>query len=487
MNYLSIGFVIFTLIVLIIYYLVPRKMRTKILLLASLVFYLSFGINYLPFLLFTAITTFLTAKNLKKVKKKKLIFILSIVVNVLIWSTIKVMPWGINVINSLLLKIGINYSIPHFSILVPIGISYYLLQSLSYLIDVYKSKIAEENTFWKYLLFLTYFPAIVQGPISRYDELTPKLNNEKKYSFYTIRSGLILILFGLVKKLVIADRIGILSNYCFDNYNELSGIVLYLGAISYSIQIYMDFSGCVDICRGVSELFGIELPENFNSPYFSKSIKEFWQRWHMTLSRWLKDYIYIPLGGNRNGKFKKYINILITFIVSGIWHGAGFTFLFWGFLQALYQIVGELTISIRAKVKKIMEIKENTFSDNLYKTIITFNLVSFAWIFFRSTSFMNSIAYIKNMFSNLNIHILFDGTLFTYGINQNMFNLLITQIIIIFIIEHKFCKKEDLINWITGTHIIIRWSIYLILFFSILLFGVYGNGYDITDFMYGGF
>lgn len=487
MSYLSIKFIVFLLIILTTYYLVTKKLRPKILLVSSLVFYLSFGIKYILFLLFTAITTFMVAKNLEKFKNKKLIFVLCIIANVLIWSIIKVMPWGINISNSLFERIGINYNISYFSIIAPIGISYYLLQSLSYLIDVYKSKVKPEKKFWKYLLFLTYFPAIVQGPISRYSELISKLNNKKKYSFYAIRSGLILALFGLVKKIVIADRIGIFVNYCFDNYSDLSGIILYLGAISYSIQIYMDFSGCVDICRGISGLFGIELPKNFNCPYFSKSIKEFWQRWHITLSRWLKDYIYIPLGGNRKGIKRKYLNLLITFIVSGIWHGAGFSFLFWGFLHAIYQIFGELTINIRKKIKKIIKVEENTFSDKLYKIIITFNLVTFAWIFFRATSFMSGVEYIKNMFSVLNIHVLFDGTIFTYGINQNMFNLLILEILIILFVENKFFKQEKIVNWITNTHIIIRWSIYLILIFNILIFGVYGSGYDITDFMYGGF
>lgn len=197
--------------------------------------------------------------------------------------------------------------------------------------------------------------------------------------------------------MVIADIIGIYVNFCFGNYSELSGIILYLGSFFYSIQFYMDFFGCVDICRGISKLFGIGL---FYRPYLAKSIKNFWGRWHISLGSWLKDYIYIPLWGNRKGKFRKAINILITFLVSGLWHGAGFSFLFWGFLHAMYQIFRDLLLKIRQKFKNLIGMKENSLSDNIYKVIITFNLVTFVWIFFRVNSFINSLEYVKNMMLN---------------------------------------------------------------------------------------
>lgn len=487
MGYLSIYFALFVLMLVIIYYLIPKKARGILLLYASILFYLSFDIKYILFLLFTALSTFFCAKAIEKKKHRKTILFLCVSSNVLIWFVIKVLPWTLNIMTSLLSYAGFEFGEIYLSLIIPIGISYYTLQAIGYLVDVYKNKIHAEKSFWKYLLFLSYFPAIVQGPISRYNQLMPELLNSKKYSFDTMRNGLILILFGLVKKMVIADRIGIFVNYCFNSSADLTGMILYLGALCYSIQLYMDFSGCVNICRGVSKLFGIELIHNFNRPYLAKSIKDFWNRWHMSLSSWLKDYIYIPLGGNRKGTLRKAINILITFLISGIWHGAGFSFLFWGFLHAFYQIIGNALLKFRTKFKKLIGLKENSLSDNIYKMIITFNLVTFAWIFFRANSFLNGLEYIKNMFSSLSIWTLFDGSLYTHGVSQNYFILLFIHLAIILLIEHKFSKQENVINGIKDLHVIIRWFIYLILIFDVVLFGVYGSGYTLNSFMYGGF
>lgn len=486
MSYLSISFLIFTIILTLLYYLLPSKWHWKILLLGSLIFYLSFNIKYFIFLLFVAASTYYSAKLFEKNKHNKLIFISCIIVNTLLWGIIKVLPWSLHVLSIALSKLNITFTEPFWNIIVPIGISYYLLQALSYLIDAYKGKIKAENNFFKYLLFLSYFPAIVQGPISRYDKFMPELLNTKKYSSQNTINSLILILFGLIKKIVLADRLGLFVNNCFSNYQDLHGIILYIGAIFYSLQLYLDFSGCVDICRGISRILNIELINNFNRPYFSMSIKEFWSKWHISLSNWLKDYIYIPLGGNRKGKLKKYLNIIITFLVSGIWHGAGFSFIFWGFLHGLYQIIGDFTKNIRLKIKKLIKVEENSFSDKVYKTIITFNLVTFAWIFFRSPSFLSALNYIKNMFVSADLWVLFDNTIYDMGMNQNFMILIISQVIILFVLEFKF-HQDEIINKITHLHIILRWTIYILLIMDVVFFGVYGSGYDIAGFMYGGF
>ena len=284
-------------------------------------------------------------------------------------------------------------------IALPIGISVFVLQEISYIVDVYKGKIVTEQKFWRYLLFLSYFPAIVQGPISRYDELAPQLCNTNKFDPTRFQDGLTLVLLGLVKKIVVADRLAIFVNNCFTNYETFHGMVLYVGAVCYAFQLYMDFSGCVDICRGVSGMFGISLVENFKSPYYAKSTKEFWNRWHLSLSRWLKDYVYIPLGGNRHGRMRKYVNLIITFGVSGMWHGAGFNYIVWGVLQAVYQIVGEITSNFRSKFKARIGVKLGSASDIAYSTFITFHLTVLSWVFFRSKGFSASIVYLSNMFS----------------------------------------------------------------------------------------
>lgn len=344
-----------------------------------------------------------------------------------------------------------------------------------------------EKNFLKYLLFLSWFPTIVQGPISRYDRLMPQLINEKKFCFENMRDHLLLILIGLVKKMVIADRLGIFVNTVFGGYEELKGVILYLGAVGYAIQLYTDFSGCVDICRGVSGLFGVELTHNFNRPYVARSIKEFWAKWHMSLSSWLKDYVYIPLGGNRQGTARKYLNLLITFLVSGLWHGAGFNFFLWGAMHAVYQILGQMTEGLRGKVKTFIGIESGSVSERVYQTVITFNLVTLAWIVFRAGGLMTGIYYIRNMLAEPAWWVLFDGSLFDFGLSQNYISLLVTHIAVLAVVELCTKRQEDVISGITRLHVGVRWVIYLLLIFDVLLFGVYGSGYDAASFLYGNF
>ena len=302
-----------------------------------------------------------------------------------------------------------------------------------------------------------------------------------------MRDSLLLVLFGLVKKMVIADRLAIFVNTCFGQFADLRGVVLYLAAVGYAIQLYTDFSGCVDICRGVSGLFGVELIPNFNRPYLARSIKDFWGKWHMSLSGWLKDYVYIPLGGNRKGNLCKYLNLLITFLVSGLWHGAGTNFFVWGALHAIYQIIGQCTAGLRSRFRKLICIEENSASEKIYQTLITFHLVTLAWIFFRSTGFMDALQYIGNMFSEAQLWKLVDGSLYTLGLNQNYWGLLIVHIFGLFAIEHFSKDQTSAMAALTRQHVIIRWVVYLALIFDVVLFGVYGSGYDLSSFMYGGF
>ncbi|MEG1151199.1 MAG: MBOAT family O-acyltransferase [Malacoplasma sp.] len=379
----------------------------------------------------------------------------------------------------------INFSI---NILVPIGISYYTLQTISYIVDVYRGKIKSEKNIFKFSLFITWFPCIIQGPISRFDQLSKQLISGHDYSYSRMVSGLQLILFGLIKKIIIADQLAIIVNYCFENSSSLGGFILYFGAVAFSIQLYMDFSGCVDICRGISNLFGIKIINNFNAPYFSKSIKEFWSRWHISLSLWLKDYIYIPLGGNRRSKLRKNYNLLITFFISGMWHGAGLGFIIWGLLHAFFQIFGERTLSFRNKIKNRLGLKENSVSDKILRTIITFNLITFAWIFFRAGSSRMAISYIINMVTNFNPWVLFDGALFRLGLEQNLLYAVIINTIFILIIEYQrsfknVCFRKNL----KSLHVVLRWPIYAAMIYDILIFGAYGTGYTITGFLYGGF
>lgn len=488
MNYLSWGFLMFVAIVFAIYYLCPQKHRWRVLLCASLFFYLCYDVKYILFLLFVAITTFQTAKLGRNKKRNKENLIFCILVNIGLWFVFKGFSGIWHWINSFLRMSFSGFQLPVFSVIAPIGISYYVLMAIGYVLDVYKKKIKPEKSFLAYLLYLSYFPTIVQGPISKYEHVRTQLIEGEKVDYSVFRRGLVLILIGITKKMVIADRIAIWANYCFDNYSELQGIILYIGALCYSIQLYMDFSGCVDICRGVSSLFGIDLIDNFNAPYFSKSIKEFWSKWHISLSTWLKDYVYIPLGGNRMGRVRKYTNLLITFLVSGIWHGSGFSYIAWGCLHATYQIVGDCSKGVRSKMKGYLKIAPNSLSERCYQTIITFNLTLFAWIFFRAGRFMSAIDYIDNMFSAVNIWTLFDGSLFSMGIDFTQFIVLLFNICFIILVDWlKVKQKKNIEHVIIESHTIIRWCCYFVLIFNIVFFGVYGDGYNAAGFLYGGY
>ena len=487
MSYLSFSFVLFVAITFLVYYVLPVKLRGVVLLCASLVFYGLYDLRYLLFLLFVALSTFLCAIAMGKPHRKTLLLILGIAASATLWAIIKIYPWLSGYGNRFLQFLHLPFSLPGAIFIIPIGISYYTLQAISYLADVYRDKILCEKSFWKYLLFLSYFPAIVQGPISRYDQLSPELLNTKRFDPDGFSRSSFLVLWGLVKKMVIADGLSLIANYAFENFYDLQGMILYIGAVCYAFQLYADFSGCVDICRGVSGMFGIHLIENFNSPYLARSIKEFWNRWHLSLSTWLRDYVYIPLGGNRKGKLRKYGNIAITFLVSGVWHGAGLNFMAWGLLHAIYQIIGECTTTLRAKVKGFLKIKPDSFSDKFYKTVLTFHLTAFAWIFFRTEGLGYSILYIQRMFKASSFWVLFSSEITGTGLTPIGIFAIVAHIVILFAVDYQRKKGNDLPQSFQTLHVFLRWGIYLLLIVDILLFGIYGNEYNLAGFLYGGF
>lgn len=472
---------------LLLYYLLPLKLRRWVLLALSLGFYLCVDWRYMPFLLFVALTTYVAARLVRRARRIKWLVGGTIAVNVGVWLVIKEVPWLVATSFRVLNMLGIEVQAPVISVIVPLGLSYFTLQAIAYLVDVANGKIEAERDFLCYLLFLSWFPAIIQGPISRYGQLMPQLCNREQFSVERTRRALFLILIGAVKKLVIADRIGFVADYCFVNYRSLYGLELYFGAIAYSLQLYIDFSACVDIFRGISALFGVEMVHNFNRPYLATSIKEFWSRWHMSLSGWLKEYIYIPLGGSRRGKGRKYINIVITFLISGLWHGAGFNFFLWGLMHAIYQIVGDATTMLRRRLRRWIGVEEGSASERIYQTVITFHLVALAWIIFGAGGLTSGLKYVQNMLSQFNPWVLVDGSLGELGLSMPYIVFLAVHLCVLFAMERRFCCQEDAIESIMHAHLFLRWGVYIVLIFDVILFGVYGAGYSMSGFMYGGF
>lgn len=332
----SIQFVIFLPFVILIFYILPAKYRYLGLLIASYYFYMCWNVKY-TFLLF--MSTFITymsgilIEKTNKIKMKKVWVTVSFLLNLSILIFFKYFNFILESINVVLDLLEIQFKFLEYNIILPVGISFYIFQALSYTMDVYRGEIKAEKNMGKYALFVSFFPQLVAGPIERSKNLLNQINNINKFNYKKIKNGFLLSLWGFFQKIVIADRLAILVNEVYGNYEKYEGFQIFIATVFFAIQIYCDFAGYSNIAIGVAQMMGFQLMQNFKQPYFSKSVAEFWRRWHISLSSWFKDYLYIPLGGNKKGKIRKYMNIMIVFLISGFWHGANWTYILWGRLS----------------------------------------------------------------------------------------------------------------------------------------------------------
>jgi D-alanyl-lipoteichoic acid acyltransferase DltB (MBOAT superfamily) len=379
-------------------------------------------------------------------------------------------------------KLSLNWDIPDVNVLLPVGISFYTFQALSYTMDVYRGKIRAAKHFGKYALYVSFFPQLVAGPIERSSNLLKQFDRVNKFDYDSMKKGLLLMGFGYFKKVVIADRVAVLVNTVYNKPTLYGGVTLCVATIFFAIQIYCDFSGYTDIAIGSAKVLGYNLMTNFDRPYFSRSISEFWRRWHISLTSWFKEYLYIPLGGNRVPKYRKHINVMIVFLVSGLWHGAHFTFIAWGFLHGAFQIIGNMTKSFRSKITSFLKVDLSSFGCKVFQTLITFGLVCFAWIFFRANNIQDALYIVKNI--NLKDYwVLFDDSLYGLGLARKEFDVAIISIVILFAVDF-ISAKINLFGKLQKQHIMFRWIVYFALIFWILIFGSYGKEYNATDFIY---
>lgn len=371
------------------YFILNHYKKNKIaeiyLLSMSLVFYAFFNVSYLPILIVSILVNFLFYKYYlknKKSKKKKILLIFNLLLNLGLLVYFKYMNFFIDNINILFKK-----DIPLLTIFVPVGISFFTFQQIAFIIDSYKGDVSKYN-FLDYATYISFFPTISSGPIAFHNEIIPQLNDKKrkKLNWENLSKGIYGFVLGLSKKVLIADIFGIVANYGFDNIEALNTTNAILVMLSYTFQIYFDFSGYSDMAIGIGKMFNIDLPVNFNSPYKALSIKDFWSRWHITLTRFFTKYIYIPLGGNRKGKTRTYINILIIFLISGLWHGANWTFIIWGILHGIASIIYRVFKKGFDKLNPVL----NWF--------ITFGFINISWIFFRADSVRKALLFINRIF-----------------------------------------------------------------------------------------
>ena len=374
-----------------------RSFQNIFLLLVSYVFYSFWDWRFLFLLIFSTISGYVIGLFLGKAEKRmsdKILFWIGIVLNIGVLAFFKYFNFFIESFNILSDFIGFNTNLNTISLILPVGISFYTFHSLSYIIDVYKKRINPEKNFIDYSLFVSYFPLLIAGPIERATHLLPQLKRDRNFKESLAIDGLKQILWGLVKKIIIADQCAVFSNMIFTNYTSYSGLILFLGAVFFAIQIYGDFSGYSDIALGTSKLLGINLLVNFSYPYFSRSIPEFWKRWHISLSTWFRDYLYFPLGGSKFSKLKTIKNTFIIFFVSGFWHGSNWTFIFWGGLNALY-FMPSLFFKSKIDYSEIVA-KGHLFPKvkDFLMILTTFCLVTLAWIFFRIDTISNGFIFL---------------------------------------------------------------------------------------------
>ncbi len=482
MSFLSPSYFLFFPITALCYFALPQRARNGWLLLCSWFFYLCAGPEYFLFLLSTILVTFFAARSLeKKPRKGLLVGALCLFIGAL--GVFKYLRFGVDTLSRLLALAGLDWSPAIPKLLLPAGISFYLFAAMGYLVDVYRGKYPAEKSFLKCALFLSFFPALLSGPIGRGDKLLPQLEGYHKFNYVNMREGFFRFLWGAFKKLVLADRLAVVVDTVFAAPQNYGCLQVILAACAFSIQIYCDFSAYSDMAVGSARVMGFELMENFRTPYFSRSIAEFWRRWHISLSSWFRDYLYIPLGGSRRGAVRKYLNVLVVFAVSGLWHGAALSFLVWGLLNGIYQVASALTAPLRARARSVLPLREDGKVLALWQMGWVFLLSTLAWVFFEARSVSSALAVLGNMAKP----VLWDvGGLAAMGMGRKEFLVAGVGVLVLLGVD-AYSLKADPARQVADAPRWLRWCVYLALLLSAVIFGSYGTGYDAQSFIYGQF
>ncbi len=529
MEFVSAIFLVFVAVVCAAYFIVPIKFRWTVLLVASYLFYW-WNSTYLAAVLagMTAATwlvgLWLDRKNqaaaeylkahqsemnaadrksykLSVTRKKKWILSLGILLDLGVLLFFKYFNFFLTNASPLLKALGIEAEKYRLDLLLPLGISFYTLQAIAYLVDTYRGKYRADRHFFKFALFMSYFPQIVQGPIARHDKLAAQLGEGHSFDFTRLKYGCQLILWGFMKKLILADRIGVLNDSIFDNYGDYGGMVLFVGAVGYGLQVYADFSGGMDIATGVSQIFGIDLEANFKQPYFAKSIEEFWRRWHITLGAWMKDYIFYPLSlskkfgtlgkksrklfGNYIGKkLPSFLAMFLVYFLVGFWHGSSWKYVAYGIWNGTIITAGILLEPAYKKGISVFKVKEGSFGWRLFQMVRTSVLCSFGRLFPRAVSCKTGFLMIQTVCLQPHPWELVDGTLLTLGLDGKDMAVLFGITVLLLLVDLAHERGIRIRESIASQGIVFRWLVYWTAFFLIVIFGVYGPIYERSSFIY---
>lgn len=523
MSYQSLEFILFCIGILAVYYLAGPKGQRWVLILANLAFYTASGFQYLPYLLLTMTATFFAGKQIGRIyqraeeriaqckvasKKKELragakakaktVLLTGMALTLLPLILCKYTGFAMENINVLLEKLGIS-QLSMFRMVLPLGISFYSFMALSYILDVYWKRYPAEQSFLTYAVYLSYFPHVVQGPIDRFGEFRSQIQEGVAFDYQKILFGAQLMLWGLFQKLVIANRLGIYVDHILDRWETVNGFMLIAAILVYSIQIYADFSGCIDIVSGVSEMFGIRLRKNFNNPYFSRTMGEFWRRWHISLQEWFKDYVYFPVStSGLLRKVKKYCKetnkpalsehfcacfpILVVWLITGIWHGASWNFVIWGIFHAAVLIGSHLLEPVFKRLTQLLSLDTGNFGWHCIQMLRTYGICCIGRVFFRAPDLDTAFGIFRRIRDASVLAELF-GSKTSYGLDTSNAVLAALSVLVLLvadILKEKMPVRETLAKQNT----LFRWFILMAGIFAVIVFGIYGPGYDAASFIY---
>lgn len=470
----SIDFAIFFPTVFFLYWLIFKRnitARNIFLIIVSYIFYGWWDWRFLSLIIISSLIDFFAGSKIFKEEnsvKRKGYLIISLVVNLGFLGFFKYFNFFVDSFISAFSIFGMNFEISTLKIILPVGISFYTFQTLSYTLDIYYKRLEPTKDVFSFFAFVSFFPQLVAGPIERAKHLLPQFYEKTEISYHQLRSGLLLMAWGLFKKIVIADRLGRFVDASFADINNIHGLPAIVAALFFTFQLYFDFSAYSDIAIGTARTLGFNLSLNFNRPYLASSFSNFWKRWHISLSSWFKDYVYIPLGGNRISKFATIRNTMIVFLLSGLWHGASWNFVIWGALNGIF------IISLDKFINKINKNSIGRITTSIFVT----SLWAISLIFFRAQSFNDAI----QMYSSLSFNN--SSELLNYGLNQVEFNFTICLLIGVILFEILQERKESLLEWFYSLNFVFRWIVYLSISLSILYLGSYGLGVNDSSFIY---
>ncbi|MEM8886865.1 MAG: MBOAT family O-acyltransferase [Bacteroidota bacterium] len=493
----SLEFLWFFPTVILLYFIMRPQYRWALLLVASYYFYMAWKPEYILLIVISTLIDYYCGRKMGEIeekKKRRPYLYASLLSNLGILFTFKYFGFFNDSLRTVVESLGASYHGPTFDLILPMGISFYTFQTLSYSVDVYNGNLKPEKHLGIFALFVSFFPQLVAGPIERASNLLPQFHKVFRFESARVNSGLRQMLWGMFKKVVVADRLAVLVNAVYNDPTEFGGLSLMLATFFFAFQIYCDFSGYSDIAIGAAKVMGYDLMTNFRTPYFSKSISEFWKRWHISLSTWFRDYVYIPMGGNRVVKWRWYYNLLITFLVSGLWHGANWTFVIWGGLHGFYLVASILLAPLRAKSNKLLGLKEGSVMMKAVDVLMIFSLVCLGWIFFRANTVQDAFYICTHLFSGIGAELatfvetlklmqisLYLETTSGASLGMTIWDLFLafSGIGFICVVEY-IASKAEVMRRFNNLPVWLKWSVYWVLIYSIIFF----RSFSSSEFIY---